>query len=217
MKRIIFVITLVVASMTSCQRYDGTEHFSPTYVSTPLKEYMLCISNDIVTATLEELESALKMDKESTMAKYFYQSNGTSLSADGSMWKVLRDGALSGATITKVSGKQAWTIEFDGKFSFNGNRFDTHFNLTATAVDPSADGHRDWDVEINGNRTEEDDYTCSFNNAETPINYRAIDDAESSWNAFGFLIMEVNKNGNKVDALIMQLRGNIGSVSIARM
>ena len=215
MKKIIFAFLFAVV-FVSCDPHYGKDYFSPTYVSTPLKEYMLCISNDIVTESLKELESALKMDKEGTMAKYFYQTNESTLAADGSVWTVKREGTLKDATIAKVAGEQAWTIVFDGEYAFRGNKSDTQFTLKAAAVDPSAVDHRDWNVEIVGNRTEDDGYTCTFNHIDAPINYRAVHDAESSWNAFGFLEMKVDKNGTQVDALIMELRGGVNSASIAR-
>lgn len=216
MKRFTSAIILAL-TFVACSKYDGTDYFSPSYVSTPLKEYMLCISSDLVTASLVELESALNLDKEGTMAKYFYRTDGLSLSSEGSLWTVTREGPVQGATIAKVAGKTAWTIVFDGEFKFNGNKFATRFELEATAADPSAEGHRDWLVGIDGSRAEEAGYSCTFNHVETPVTYRAVADEESSWKAYGFLEMEVNKDDNRVDALIMELRGSVNSVSVAHL
>ncbi len=218
MKRLLYIL-LFATIYVSCSTYDGSDYYSPapTYVSTPLKEYLLYISNDIVTDCLLELESALKMDQEGSMAKYFYLSDGTSLSTDGSVWTVNRDGALKGATITKVAGVAAWEFDYNGDFDFNGCKFPTLFKLRATATDPTADGHRDWNVELNGTRTEEDGYVCLFNHEEANIKYTAVESEGSSWNAYGYLKMEVLKNGVKVDALIMELRGGISSISITHI
>lgn len=218
MKRLLYLL-IVTTTLVSCSKYDGTDHYSPSpsYVSTYLKDYLLYISNDIVTDCLLELESALKMDKEGSMAKYFYLSDGTSLSTDGSVWTVNRDGALKGATITKIAGVAAWEFDYDGDFAFGECKFPTKFKLRAAAVDPTADGHRDWNVELNGTRTEEDGYVCLFNHEEANIKYTAAEPEGSSWNAYGYLKMEVQKGGVRVDALIMELRGGISSISITHI
>lgn len=218
MKRLLYLL-IVTTTLVSCSQYDGTDHYSPSpsYVSTYLKDYLLYISNDIVTDCLLELESALKMDKEGSMAKYFYLSDGTSLSTDGSVWTVNRDGALKGATITKIAGVAAWEFDYDGVFAFGECKFPTKFKLRAAAVDPTADGHRDWNVELNGTRTEQDGYVCLFNHEEANIKYTAAEPEGSRWNAYGYLKMEVQKRGVRVDALIMELRGGISSISITHI
>ena len=218
MKRILFFLISAI-SLFSCSRYDGTDYFSPSLsnVSGPLQQYTLCIPNDIVTGSLVELESALRIDKEGTMGKYIYQSEGASLSNDGSVWTVLREGALRGATISKVTGETAWVISFDGKFDFNGCNYPTRFELKATAADAATAEHRNWKVELNGTRTEDDGYVCKFTNIEAPVEYTAVESNGLSWNAFGYMRMDVLKNGAKVDALIMEIRGGITSISITHI
>ena len=216
----ITLLPILALLLVSCSKYDGTDYYSapPQTISSPLKNYVLYISNDIVTASLEELESALKMDKEnSTLSQYFYLSNGTPLSNDGSVWTVQRDSNLKGAKISKILGENAWEINFEGMFSFDGSKFETQFIIKATSPAIYTTDHHDWNVEITGKRTEEDNYHCTFYNVDSPISYKAVESDNTGWNAFGFLVMEVYKGTDTIDKLIMELRGGISSSSITRI
>jgi len=212
----IFILFAVVAVIVSCDKYDDTFGPSTYESSSPLELYMLSIADDGVSSVLAELESALQTDPDGVVGKYFYTNNGLSLTADGAVWTVNREGPLSGATMKKVTGKNVWMISYNGDFSMNGTSFPTTFEVTATLADSEIGSHMNWDVEFSGTRTEEDGYSCSFSNAEVPVGFKAIENTRN-WGAYGYLLMTVYKENTRIDRILMELRGLRSSSSITHI
>lgn len=215
MKKIIILIA-AVAAMVSCDKFEDTFGPSTYESSSPLELYMLSIADDGVSSVLAELESALQTDPDGVVGKYFYTNNGLSLTADGAVWTVNREGALSGATMKKVTGKNVWTISYNGDFSVEGASFPTAFEITATLADSEISNHMNWSVEFRGTRKEEDGYTCSFSNAEVPVDYKIIENTKN-WGAYGYLLMTVFKDSKQIDRVLMELRGLRSSASITHI
>lgn len=214
MKKILTILA-AIAVLASCEK----ETFGPSSTdrtASPLENYMLAIADDIVATSLSELESALQVDVNGVVGKYFYTNNGISLSQDGSSWKINREGDMSGAVLEKVAGENAWTVSYDGELSVNNVPFPTTFTIKATKKDPAEEGHISWYVSFDGTRTEDDGYKCTFSNVETPVEYRVVDMTES-WGAYGYLMMTVFKGSEQKDKVIMELRGLRSSASITHI
>lgn len=215
MKKIIILIA-ALAAMVSCDKFEDTFGPSTYESSTPLELYMLSIADDGVSVVLSELETALQTDPDGVIGKYFYTNNGLPLTADDAVWTVNREGSLLGTTIKKVTGKNAWTINYEGDFSVEGASFPTAFEITATLADSEISNHMNWSVEFRGTRKEEDGYTCSFSNAEVPVDYKIIENTKS-WGAYGYLLMTVFKDSKQIDRVLMELRGLRSSASITHI
>lgn len=214
MKKILIILASL-AVLASCAK----EVFGPSSSeeeASPLENYMLAIADDVVATALSELESALQVDVNSVVGKYFYTNNGIALSQDGSSWVLNKEGLMSGAVLEKVTGENAWTINYEGGMAVNDISFPTIITIKATKKDPSAEGHMDWNVTFEGMRTEEDGYKCTFSNAELPIEYRVVN-TTAFWGAYGYLIMTVFKGSVQKDKVIMELRGLRSSASITHI
>ncbi len=215
MKKIVILLA-AVAVAASCSKFTDTFGPEPDYSKNALERYMLAIADDGVATALSELESALKMEVDGTVGKYFYTNNGIPLRDDGSSWTINREGTLYGAVMKKVSGEDAWTISYDGILTVASSSFPTVFTIKATKKDPAEEEHMSWDVTFDGSRTEDNGYRCTFSNVDKPIEYRTIESSKS-WGAYGYLLMTVFKNSKQIDKIIMELNGTRSSASLAHI
>lgn len=215
----IFSTIICVALISACDKEDPQDAFGNTTTpSNPVQAYMTNIVDELTTDNLKELELALKASLEGGLGKYFYETNNKDLTEDGSIWTVKREGNMTGLVIKKVSGIHAWELSYSGKYSFSGNDFETSSTITAEQVDPTATSHQSWNVTIDGTRTEEEGYSCSFSSVDAPILFKTIPDTDSQvWNAFGYLLMTVFKDGSQIDKVVMELAGGKSDSSIVRL
>ena len=211
------VISIFVASVSSCAVDDPNDAFG-TEISTasPLVGYMTNFAEEIASESLKILESALRTSSDGGIKMLFYDTNDLALTDDGSVWKVKREGDLKGLTISKVTGENAWTMTYDGGVEFTGGTYPTQFTIKAIQKDPTAEGHQNWDILIEGTRTEEKGYSCDFSTMNTVIEYKAIGE-ETLWNAFGYIIMTVYKDNVQIDQIVMELAGGRSDSSVVRV
>jgi len=220
MKIIIRTIGILagILSLAACAVEAPEDAFgSTTTPDNPVQAYMMNIADDLVCDHLRELESALKASAEAGLGKYFYTTGGKSLDQDGAEWTVNREGNLTGLTIKKVAGVNAWDLQYKGKYSFSGNSYDLVVNLTAEQDDASATGHQNWKVVLDGSRTEEGGYSCTFSSVDAPVKYKTIGEDNNLWNAFGYLLMTVFKGDVQVDKVVMELAGGKSDSSIVHI
>lgn len=213
----LLVLSILVASFSSCAQNDPDDAFG-TEISTasPLVEYMTNFAEEIASESLKILESALRTSSDGGIKMLFYETNDLALTADGSVWKVKREGDLQGLTITKVAGENAWKLSYEGGVEFSGGTYPTEFTIKATQKDPTAEGHQNWDILLDGKRKEEKGYRCEFSTMNTLVEYKAIGE-ESLWNAFGYIIMTVYKNDVQIDQVVMELAGGRSDSSVVRV
>ena len=216
MKR--FLIPLM-SLLVICSCEKGSDIFGGSVQEpvSPLRDYMLAIVDGVASPGLVELESALKVSDEGGVGKYFYETNGVPLTQDGSIWTVRRTGKLKGAKISKVSGKKAWKIEYSGEYAYSDISFPTEISLLAEQADPAAEDHRDWNVVINGSRTEEDGYRCTFTTDDSYIEYKALQTNPDFWNAYGYFLLNVYKNDELIDFAIIEVRGSKSNSTVTHI
>ena len=220
MKRVSIILAMLagIIAFAACEMEVPEDAFgSTTTPNNPVQAYMMNIADDLVCDNLRELESALKASAESGLGKYFYTTNDRPLDQDGAEWTVNREGNLTGLTIKKVAGSNAWDLEFNGKYPFSGNKYEIVINLTAEQDDASATGHQNWKVVFDGTRTEENGYKCTFSSVDAPVKYKTIGEDNNLWNAFGYLLMTVFKGGTQVDKVVMELAGGKSDSSIVHI
>ncbi|MBO4466268.1 MAG: hypothetical protein J5748_06315 [Bacteroidales bacterium] len=210
-------ICILVASVSSCAKDDPADAFG-TEISTasPLVGYMNNFAEEIVSESLKILESALRTSSDGGIKMLFYETNNLALTVDGSVWKVKREGDLKGLTISKVAGENAWTLTYSGGVEFTGGTYPTDFTVKAIQKDPAAEGHQNWDILIDGTRTEENGYSCEFTSMNYLIECKALTQ-DNLWNAFGYIVMTVYKDGNQIDQIVMELAGGRSDSSVVRI
>ena len=220
MKKVSIILATLagIIAFAACEMENPEDAFgSTTTPDNPVQAYMMNIADDLVCDNLRELESALKASAESGLGKYFYTTNNKTLDQDGAEWTVNREGNLTGLTIKKVTGSNAWDMQFKGKYSFSGYNYDIVINMTAEQDDATATGHQNWKVVIDGSRTEDGGYSCTFSSVDAPVKYKTIGDDNNLWNAFGYLLMTVFKNDTQVDKVVMELAGGKSDCSIVHI
>ena len=220
MKNIVRTIGILAGmfAFAACEMDTPEDAFgSTTTPDNPVQAYMMNIADDLVCDNLRELETALKVSSEAGLGKYFYTTNGKSLSEDGAEWTVNREGNLTGLTIKKVAGSKAWDLQYKGKYPFSGNTYEIVINLTAEQDDATATGHQNWKVVLEGSRTEEGEYSCTFSSVDAPVKYKTIGEDNNLWNAFGYLLMTVFKGETQVDKVVMELAGGKSDCSIVHI
>jgi len=180
-----------------------------------LTEYMLGIADNLITRSLDELEQVLTVDPTSGTARYFYETGGKALTEPDSKWVILREGEFHGMTISYVQ-ENTWELSLDGNLTLMGYSFPTQFTLTAAYAYPEETGsHRGWMVQLRGNREETDGMTCSFFTDES-LEYRAFAE-DPFWGAYGYLLMDVFQDEERIDRVVMELRGGKSNSVIAHI
>ena len=207
MKKTTLLAGLALFLLTACYKADYDAFGGHTDTSeNPVKEYMLTLADDIVAASLEELESALQMDPQDkvTQALYYIQGDLSS----GGTWIIKRECPLKGLALRnliKSEGLMGWLIEFDGELALSGETFPTRFTVQAERV-PSEAVHTDWRItKFSGSRTEREGYRCTFD-ITSGLVYEALQENDL-WNARGTIQMNVYKDDTLVDTGILTLKG----------
>lgn len=212
MKRMLILAGMALLLMTACSKANPDYFGGHTHSSdNPVQEYMITLADDLLTASLEELEDALQVDPQDPVARVLYNMKGGDLHLSGSTWTIRRECPLKGLVLRSEleNGQAAWTLEFDGDLELAGEIYPTRFSVR---LRPEDDGqnqspHGNWTVfEFSGTRTERDGYKCSFGLASPTILFRALL-ADHVWNPYGSLQMKVLKNENLVDIAYLTLAG----------
>lgn len=218
MKTRLFLLSLAAATLcAACSKADPDDAFGGyKEPSDRVKDYMTFIADQLITQNLQELETALSASQDGGLGRYFYKTNGKVLTEDGAVWTVTREGSLYGLVISKVDGQKSWNLSFDGDFTFDYvDSYRTTYTLQATAADASVAAHRSWDVSLNGERHEKEDFWCSFSSDGT-ISYPALSE-DKLWNAYGYLLMTVFEGEKQIDKVVMQLKGGKSDSVVAHI
>ena len=217
MKTRYLILSLAAALLCSaCAKDDASDAYGG--YKDPfdgVRDYLTGIADELITQNLQELETALVSSSEE-ISRYFYEKNGKELTEDGAVWTVTRDGVLKGLVISKVNGQNSWKLDFDGDFSLNSHNYRTSYTMTATAADASISPHRSWNVTIDGQRHEKEDFWCEFHNDGGALEYKSLSE-NKYWNAYGFLLMTVYDGKKQIDKVVMQLKGGKSDSVIAHI
>lgn len=181
MKKILYLFVAAVLALSSCSKGADIVGGYDYYMYSPGGEYMMNIADDLTAGALEDLEIAIDMGKtEITWASHF-----------------------TGMKIEKAE-ENVWHLSFEGPFPFDDRSYQTAFNMTATKL--NEEKHADWDVVINGTRTEREGYRCAFESLGA-ITYKALN-TNNGWDyLFGRLSMIVYNKDGKKDGCLMQFEG----------
>lgn len=211
MKKTILLGGLALLLATACHKADydafGGHTDDP---DNPVRVYMLTLADDIVAASLEELEAALQLDPQDPITQAMYEAKG-SLLVPGGTWKVRRECSLKGLVLQceqGIDGSSIWNISFDGDLELRGEIYPTNFSFSAHPEgSQSNSAHQDWKVSVfHGDRYERDGYNCNFDCFEGTLLFQALPE-ENYWNAYGTFSMHVFKGETHVDSAYLSLKG----------
>lgn len=209
MKKYILLLMLLPLVAVSCYKgYDEREElYSGSSDYSGGRSYMLHIANDLIVDNLKALESALYADKISSGGPMrSYDTNGIPLHAKGAVWTVKYISGFEGLQITAL-GDDSWQLDWDGDYALDGNTFPTRYTLTATCLSTmSQSDHFDWEVGLDGTRTERIGYSCHFW-TDKPLWYENSSRSDYWSSCSGLLMMEVFKDSKGIDGSTLQLRG----------
>ena len=214
MKRMIILAGTALLLLTACSKADhdyfgGHKHASDN----PVQEYMLTLADDLLTASLEELEDALQASPQDPVVRALYDIQGDDLHLSGSTWTLRRECPLKGLVLRCET--DAWSLTFDGDLVLAGESYPTQFSIRLRPEDIEQDlsSHPNWAVfEFSGSRTERDGYKCTFGLASATILFRSLL-ADHLWNPYGSLQMKVFKDQTLVDVAYLTLSGSPSSSS----
>lgn len=211
MKKSIILGGLALLLATACHKadYDAFGGHSDD-ADNPVRAYMVALADDIVAASLEELEAALQLDLQDPITQVMYDAKG-SLLTPGGTWKVRRESALKGLVLQceqGIDGSSIWNISFDGDLELRGEIFPTQFSFYAHPEGSQSNAaHQDWNVtSFHGDRYEREGYNCSFDCFEGTLRFEALPE-NGYWNAYGTFSMNVFKGETLVDSAYLSLKG----------
>ena len=188
MKKSVLLAGLVLLFATACHKvdYDAFGGHTDT-TDNPVRAYMLSLSDDLLAASLEELETALQLDSTDPVAQVLYVIQGDLHETSGH-WTVRRECPLKGLVIRtciKSETQMGWLLEYEGDIDLSGNTYPTQFTVQAERA-VTEDLHTDWSI-------------TKFSFEALPQNYL--------WNAFGTLHMSVYKDNSLIDNAYLSLKG----------
>ena len=211
MKRAFILAGLALLLTTACHKADYDAFGGHTDTSdNPVRAYMLTLADDIIAASLEELENALQLDPQDPVIQALYKVEGNLL-LPGSTWTIRRECPLKGLVMhceQGLDGSSIWNITFDGDLELNGDTYPTNFSFYAHPEGPQSDvAHQDWKVTVfHGERFEREGYNCIFECFEGTLLFQALPE-NNFWNAYGTFSMHVFKGETLVDAAYLSLKG----------
>ena len=209
MKKSVLLAGLVLLLATACHQFDPDAFGGHTDTTDhPVREYMLYLTDHLVAASLEELETALQMDPQDAATQSMYVVQGDLAHGNG-VWTVRRECALKGLVMRNVirtEGLTGWLLAFEGDVEISGSAYPTRFTVQAERA-PTQVAHTDWKVtKFSGTRTEIEGYRCTFD-ATTALDFEALESDYKIWNAYGTVHMNVYKNDDLIDNAFLSLKG----------
>ncbi len=193
---------LILLTILSCSResrdFSGSDKIDPE-----LSYYMMDIADNLVVDNLKALERNLASGSAKTQAQ-------TSV-------KEYSD-ALPGLRIDKAEGDSTWILtNEDLDYKLNDKSYPTSYTITARMLPKTAHTFHDWEVSVDGSRTERKGYSCTFTTNDRPLTYSA-DYSGYSWSTcHGTLLMFIYKDNVQVDALALSLRGDKYNSTVNRI
>ena len=228
MKKLNMIVCALAALLSaSCTMgyYDDADDIvggRTTYYNYKGRNYMMNISDNLVTDILDELELALDVSRRGAVSSSHFVMDGP-LTDEGSTWIVkAEDNALNGMTL-HCPAPDCWTMKYAGEYTFSAvNLYPTTISVSAVLLDSARDTtlipeSEGWRVSVQGEREERGGYRCSFETM-APMDYLNTRGAGAKgWDYLsGDLYMTVYKDGRVVDYCCLSFDGSPSHVTFIR-
>ena len=132
MKRTVILAGAALLLMAACSKADHDYFGGHSKTGdNPVQDYMLTLADDLLTASLEELEDALKANPQDPVARALYDMQGDDLQLSGSSWTIRRECPLKGLVLRcePEDGQTAWNLVFNGDLELAGESYPTRFSI----------------------------------------------------------------------------------------
>ena len=200
MKKLLIYI-LTITCLLSCSRdydyidrgFDGTSSYTGAYT----RAYLQQICDNLIIQNLQALETVLAL-------------YGDQLWTDGVEQKLDNELAISGVTVRKTSADSTWTLSRSGDYPINGINFPTSYTITAKMAPTNVvtPNHYNWNISLDGNRVEDEGYSCRFA-SEGTLDYKNASVSYKKWNSIiGKVLLFVDKDGVQIDKAMLQFKGD---------
>lgn len=215
MKKILYII-LAAAALVACNADRINDSFGSSYNSANgyslIDGYMQDIA-EMVAYNLKVMETAIIYDSNEEL-KDLYNKSGKSVWEDGCSF-TMSDGKVRDIKISKVDGKNSWTMEFDGDYRIGEYSYRTIYTITANLLNRASgkSGHYDWNAVVSGSRIEREGYKSEFSSTGGLTFTRGTN--SNFWdNCDGSMRMEVLRSGKTVDIMMIVFRGSTSDYSV---
>ena len=164
----------------------------------------MCIADNLIVDNLKILEYRIN-------GKTNIQSRTSAETPDDPSYRV------PGVKVEKAAEDSTWIVSNkDLDYWFLNTSYPTDYTIKARMLPGDYNHFHSWKVSINGERREQNGYSCKFSTPEEPITY-TIGDSGYSWGSCkGQLNMLVYKDGKAIDSIVMTLRGGRDDYSLVR-
>lgn len=215
----LFIIAAAFLCLASCTKQYGYSEtvivggseYRATY---PAREYLMSIADNMVTDVLGELETALKVDGNSSSLR-FDMSAGSILQENVTWTVVSKERELKGMTLKNIGG-DTWEMRFQGPYTLSGELYPVSFIMKAKRGTAATDNHYNWAVNLNGNRTEREGFSCSYSTSN-PFLYICKDGNTIGWNSLeGSYFLTVFRGSDAIDQWQMEFNGSIRDADFSR-
>ncbi|MBR5925582.1 MAG: hypothetical protein IKZ60_08965 [Bacteroidales bacterium] len=194
------ILTLALIGMISCSRdynyidrgFDGNSSYTGAYV----RAYIQQVSDNLIVQNLQVLEKVIAL-------------NANNIWAVGNEYTYNNELDIRGVVIRKTDADSTWTLSRSGDYPINDVKYPTDYVITAKmSVGKGGANHYDWTLTLEGTRTEDNGFGCSFS-SDGAILYKSSYSSYNKWSYInGIIRMFVTKNGEEIDKAILDFRGD---------
>ena len=199
MKKII-ILTIAIVGLLSCSRdydyidrgFDGNTSYTGAYT----RAYIQQISDNLIIQNLQVLEKVIAL-------------NANNIWTPGNQYTYDNELDIRGVLIKKTDADSTWTLTRSGDYPINGIKYPTEYAITAKmAPGKVASNHYNWILTMEGTRTEDKGFGCSFS-SDGAIKYNSSYYSYDKWNSiYGTILLFVTKDGKQIDKAMLDFRGD---------
>ena len=196
----IFLFTIALIGMLSCSRdydyidrgFDGNTSYTGAYT----RAYIQQISDNLIIQNLQALESVIALDVNNIWKV-------------GNEYTYNKELDIQGVVIRKTEADSTWTLTRIGDYPINGIKYPTEYVITAKmSVGKSGPNHYDWTMTMEGQRTEDHGFACSFS-SDGAIKYNSSPYSYNKWSSiYGTILLFVTKDGTQIDKAMLEFIGD---------
>jgi len=214
MKKYIVILAAALAVFSSCSKREsdgaiGDKSKDNVYA----RAYMMCIVDNLATDILNLFEDALEVNADYHHRTTQFDFSGWDFCTPGTIWTVKPYPNPLQGLMMECIGENRWSAIYNGDYVFGDSScFPTNISMTLErGAESGQKGHFNWNITLEGNRTEDNGYSCLFR-TDAVVSYGVSDRISSSnggWDVLtGIYYLEVMKDGKVADYWKFEMNGS---------